>query len=154
MRLLFQMETTGDWTDGERDRYLEERSLYAADSDAADKEGALFPGIADKGPDLPYFYAAFETVRAHLPEIDALLSERSDKWSVRRMANAERAILRLACAEILWMDQIAPKVSVNEAVELAKIYGSDKSPAFVNGVLAGVLKASGFEPEPPGGGNP
>jgi transcription antitermination factor NusB len=145
MRLLFQMETTGDWTDAARDRFLDEPSLYAGGSDAE-----LFPVGTNEAPDFPYFLAEFEAVRAHLPEIDAVLSERSDKWSSRRMANVERAILRLACAEILWIDQIAPKISVNEAVELAKVYGADKSPAYVNGVLAGVLQASGIDPDPPG----
>ncbi|MCL2492983.1 MAG: transcription antitermination factor NusB [Clostridiales bacterium] len=138
MRLLFQMETTGDWTDAARDLFLGEPSL--------------FPAEADGGPDLPYFLAAFEAVRAHLSEIDAILGESSDKWAVHRMASVDRAILRLACAEILWVDQIDPKVSVNEAVELAKAYGSDKSPAFVNGVLAGVLRAPGAAPDSSGGG--
>ena len=136
MRLLFQMEATGDWTDAARDLFLGEPSLFPEETDGA--------------ADLPYFFAAFDAARAHLSEIDAMLGERSDKWTVRRMANVERAILRLACAEILWIDQIDPKVSVNEAVELAKAYGSDKSPAYVNGVLAGVLRLSGAAADSPG----
>ena len=137
MRLLFQMAITDDWTDTARDLFLGDPSL--------------FPDETDGAVDLPYFLAAFEAVRAHLSEIDMLLGEHSEKWTVRRMASVERAILRLACAEILWMDQIDPKISVNEAVELAKTYGSDKSPAFVNGVLAGVMRASVPLPDSPGG---
>ena len=143
MRLLFQMETTGDWTDAARDRFLEEPAL------------GFSPEKEEDGLDLPYFFTVFEAVRAHLEEIDGVLSKHSDKWTVRRMASVDRAILRLACAEILWVDQIAPKISVNEAVELAKAYGSAKSPSFVNGVLAGVLQASdiaGSKTDPAGPG--
>ena len=66
---------------------------------------------------------------------DKALSAHSIGWSTSRMAKADLAVLRLACAEILYDETIPKSVSINEAVELAKIYGDEKSPAFVNARL-------------------
>ena len=62
-------------------------------------------------------------------------------WSFERISKIDLAILRLAIYEIKYREDIPCKVSVNEAVELAKIFGEDSSPAFINGVLAEILKS-------------
>lgn len=71
-----------------------------------------------------------------LSEVDALIDGASKKWRIKRLAKTDLMLLRVAVYEIKFDSQIPDKVSVNEAVELAKIYGGDESPAFVNGVLA------------------
>lgn len=72
----------------------------------------------------------------HIDEIDALINEKSTGWKTSRMAKVDLSIIRIAVYEIKFEDDIPFKVSVNEAVELAKKYGADESPAFVNGILA------------------
>lgn len=71
-----------------------------------------------------------------MAELDALIDEKSTGWKTNRMAKVDLAIIRLAVYEIKFEDDIPTKVSINEAVELAKKYGADESAAFVNGVLA------------------
>jgi transcription antitermination protein NusB len=71
--------------------------------------------------------------------IDALITEKIQNWEFGRISILDKIILRIAIAEILYFPEIPPKVSINEAIELAKIYCSDKSPTFINGVLDAVL---------------
>lgn len=71
-----------------------------------------------------------------LEEIDQTISEISSGWKLSRLGKAELAILRLAVYEIQYDEDIPDGVAINEAVELAKKYGSEQSPKFVNGVLA------------------
>lgn len=74
-----------------------------------------------------------------LPEIDKKLESVSGGWKLERMGKVELTILRLAVYELLYDDDIPANVAINEAVELAKVYGGDTSPAFVNGILAKLL---------------
>lgn len=76
-------------------------------------------------------------------EIDSAISGTSDKWKLSRMNGVTRALLRVACAEMLYTDT-PPKAVVNEAVEIAKIYGDDKAPAFINGVLNALARSRGL----------
>ena len=76
-----------------------------------------------------------------LSEIDHLINELSDKWPVERMPVTDRLVVRLAAYELLHT-KIPTKVILNEAVELAKIYGTDKSSRFVNGVLDRLAKSA------------
>lgn len=69
-------------------------------------------------------------------EVDNLIDGASKKWRISRLSKTDLMLLRVAVYEIKFDSEIPDKVSVNEAVELAKIYGGDESPAFVNGVLA------------------
>lgn len=69
-------------------------------------------------------------------EIDSLIDGASKKWRISRLSKTDLMLLRVAVYEIKFDSEIPDKVSINEAVELAKIYGGDESPAFVNGVLA------------------
>ena len=83
-----------------------------------------------------YIDSKSNDIIAHIDEIDAQINEKSTGWKTQRMAKVDLAIIRLAVYEITSEEDIPTKVSINEAVELAKKYGSDESPAFVNGVLA------------------
>jgi len=71
----------------------------------------------------------------HMPAIDEILKKYSENWNLNRMACIDRNILRFATFEILFMQDIPPKVSINEAVNLAKSYSQQDSGKFVNGVL-------------------
>jgi len=75
-----------------------------------------------------------------VPEIDEKIAEHSKSWKISRMSGLDRAVLRLAVFEMLYDEEIPESVAINEAVELAKVYGSDDSYKFVNGVLGGIAK--------------
>ena len=79
-------------------------------------------------------------VLANLTEIDSLIEKNTNNWSLERMANIDRNILRIAVFEIVFMDNIPKSVSINEAVELAKKYSTENSFGFVNGVLGKIEK--------------
>ena len=72
---------------------------------------------------------------ANLCQIDVLIEERLKDWELGRIARVDLALLRLAVYEIWFSSDISTATAINEAVELAKLYGTDESPAFVNGVL-------------------
>jgi transcription antitermination factor NusB len=74
-------------------------------------------------------------VCANRRELDRLISRASEHWRLERMSKVDRTILRLGAFEILAMKDIPPKVSIDEAVELGKIYGTEDSGGFINGVL-------------------
>ena len=74
-------------------------------------------------------------VCAHLAEIDQKIEATSHHWRVERMAKVDRNVLRLAVHELTLMPSTPRKVVLNEAIELAKIFGSEESGAFVNGIL-------------------
>lgn len=76
---------------------------------------------------------------AHREEIDALIERAAPEWPVEQIAGVDRAILRLATFEIVFGQQVTPKIAINEAVELAKLFGSDSSRRFVNGALGGLV---------------
>lgn len=75
-------------------------------------------------------------VMARIPEIDEQIDKVAEGWKTKRMGRVELTILRLAVFEMKFDQDIPEKVAINEAVELAKKFGGDESPAFVNGILA------------------
>ncbi len=79
-------------------------------------------------------------LEGHLKEIDTAISENTTKWKTSRMNKVDLTIIRLAYYEINFDEEIPVGVAINEAVELAKKYSGDEGPAFVNGVLAKLLK--------------
>jgi N utilization substance protein B len=76
-----------------------------------------------------------EGAAEHRGEIDRIIQHNAAHWSLARIAPVERNILRLAAYELLYRDDIPERVAINEAIELAKAYGSEESGAFVNGIL-------------------
>ncbi len=77
-------------------------------------------------------------VSAHVKEIDSSIQQFAPAWPLDQIAAVDRNILRLAIFEILFDNRVSIKVAINEAVELAKAFGSDNSAKFVNGVLGSV----------------
>ena len=76
----------------------------------------------------------------NLAQIDSVISKYAENWQLKRMAVIDRNILRLASFELLFLEDIPPKVSINEAVELAKKFGDVESGRFVNGILDKIHK--------------
>jgi N utilization substance protein B len=85
--------------------------------------------------DQEYIRTKYEKVIPRIPEIDTLINEKSTDWKTKRMNKVDLAILRLAVYEMKWDPDIPTGVAINEAVELAKRFSGEESPAFVNGVL-------------------
>jgi N utilization substance protein B len=73
------------------------------------------------------------------PELDALIKGRVANWEFNRLAVIDRIILRMGICELLYFEDIPPKVSINEAIEIARRYSTEKSDKFVNGVLDSIL---------------
>lgn len=71
----------------------------------------------------------------NIEQIDGIIRNYSEHWSIERMSRVDRSILRMAVFELLFCEDIPPKVSLNEAIDLGKIYGSENSGAFINGIL-------------------
>ncbi len=89
---------------------------------------------------LPYIRRVLTLLDEHLPEVDAALQAAVDNWRLERLSTLDRAVLRLAGTEMLFLDDVPPKVSIQEAIRLAEQYGGPDSPRFVNGVLDALYK--------------
>ncbi|MCI9354186.1 MAG: transcription antitermination factor NusB [Firmicutes bacterium] len=80
-----------------------------------------------------------EGTKAHLLEIDEIITKKSKKWKKERISKVDIAILRLAIYEIYFSEEVPNSVAINEAVELAKEFGTEQSPAFINGILGSIV---------------
>ncbi|OQA72397.1 MAG: hypothetical protein BWY35_01440 [Firmicutes bacterium ADurb.Bin248] len=90
--------------------------------------------------DLAYAQEVLSGIREHAEEIDALIRELAINWSIERMPRVDLSILRVAIYEMLYLDDIPESVSINEAVELAKRFGGERSSAYINGMLGTLSK--------------
>jgi N utilization substance protein B len=105
--------------------------------DFAKEAGAQVP---EPEPEPPREVIAFAEslvagTTAHLAEIDAVIQRASRNWRLERMARVDRNVLRLATYELRYLPDVPAKVVLNEAIEVARRYGAQESPAFVNGIL-------------------
>lgn len=89
---------------------------------------------------VPYVRSVLTEMDEHLPEIDSALRAALENWRLDRLSKIDRAVLRIAAAEILYVADVPPKVAIQEAIRLAESYGGDESPRFVNGVLDALYK--------------
>lgn len=78
----------------------------------------------------------YEAIVDKIDELDQMINEKATGWITTRMGKVDLAILRLALFEILYDDKVPTSVAINEAVEIAKKFGQDESPSFINGILA------------------
>src|SRR6185503_5905891 len=112
------------------------------DTRDGDRLTLLRERIADGNPPVPeHTVRLVEGVAEHSARIDALIDAHASNWSIDRLPDVDRAILRMAVYELLWADDVPDAVVIDEAVELAKALSTDDSPAFVNGVLGAILAA-------------
>ena len=82
----------------------------------------------------------FEKIQEKLPEIDKLIDEKVEGWNTARMGKVELTVLRIAVFEMMFDDDVPATVAINEAIEIAKVYGQETSGGFVNAVLAKFVK--------------
>jgi N utilization substance protein B len=116
--------------------------LYEADVRSGDPLALLRERLADETPPVPeHTVRLVEGVAEHASRIDALIDAHASNWSLERLPDVDRAILRMAVFELLWADDVPDAVVIDEAVELAKALSTDDSPAYVNGVLGAILAA-------------
>jgi transcription antitermination protein NusB len=95
--------------------------------------------------DLPFMQGLAEAVVARVSDVDTIIEKAAPEWPINRIAPIDRSVLRLGLYELLFADRehVPAKVAINEAIELAKSYGGEKSGKFVNGVLGAVYKEIG-----------
>lgn len=110
-----------------------------------EKSGVTEPFDAE---DTAFAEAVVAGVEAHVEELDKLIAEHAIDWTIDRIARVDLSILRVAIYEILYRDDVPAGAAINEAVELAKRFGGEKSYAFVNGIL-GVVARRVDAPEEP-----
>lgn len=117
MKCIFQMEVQKEFTKENAEKILKYKVTKQQDS---------------------YITNVIDKLCSNIETIDAVLNENSRGWPVSRMGKTDLAISRLAVCEILYIDDIPKAVSINEAVEIAKIYGSEQSPKFINAILKNI----------------
>lgn len=122
MQSLYELDCANHDATRTLERLLKESSFP---KDASDFARETLKGVLDKKPDLD------QTILTYAPN-----------WPVEQLSPIDRNILRIALFEILFNNITPPKAAINEAVELAKSFGSESSPKFVNGVLGSVLAKS------------
>jgi N utilization substance protein B len=90
---------------------------------------------------LPYVRRVLTLLDENAQDVDHALQRALENWRLERLSTIDRAIVRVAATEILFVEEVPPKVSIQEAIRLAEMYGGPDSPRFVNGVLDALYKA-------------
>lgn len=121
MKMIYQMDLNGSMTKDAVDDFVQS-SISGNDN-------------------RKYSQAVLDNMLENKSRIDDLIDANSSSWSLERMPKTDLAIARLAVAELLFMDDIPDVVTINEAVEMANKYGTEKSGKFINGVLGSVMKS-------------
>ena len=97
-----------------------------------------------EGKSDPFLNELVSRTYSHLEDIDNIIKKYLIKWPFDRIGNIDKAIMRLAVSEFLYFDEIPVKVTLNEAIEMAKTYGDDDSRRFTNGVLSKIVNEEGI----------
>ena len=132
-------------------RELAVQALYQQDMTP---EGHSAPDVfsghfEEGGPDAVAFAQELVAgVREHRERIDALIAQAAEHWRLPRLSRVDLAVLRLATYELLARPEIPASVTINEAIEIARRFGSEESPRFVNGVLDHIAGTLGVKDRP------
>lgn len=121
LQALYQCDTLCDFSSSCVDWYFE--SFHEISSPS------------EKITDFDFAKKILNGVIENLDAIDSFISSCSQNWSMARMSQVDRNILRIGAFEICFLDDVPPNVSINEAIEVAKRYAADDSPMFINGIL-------------------
>ena len=121
LQMIYQMGITGDFSQEAYDGYINTEISLSKES--------------------KYSKELFAALSQHLVNIDKEIGEHSIKWKTDRMPAVDLAILRLALTEIHYMENIPVSVSINEAVNMAKKFSTEKSASFINGILGKIVNA-------------
>lgn len=106
-----------------------------------DPIGRFCTSFAKDKPAGPFFHRLVNGVQEHRQTIDTVIEQFSSNWKLSRMSCVDRNILRIAVYELLFCADIPPKVSINEAIDVGKRYGTEDSGAFINGILDSIRLA-------------
>ncbi len=131
-------------------RQLAFQALFARSFNEAQPVAEILAYVLAESADVPaeevatseipsYLTLLAEGVTEKQPELDELISAHLNKWRLERISKTDLIILRLATFEMLYLDNVPPKVSLNEALELTKEFSGDESRRFVNGVLSSIM---------------
>ena len=139
----FKMLFCQDFYPAEEKEEQLERYFDAPVEDVTGKDGAdeVLHQVDLEGADKTALEARVEAIMKKIPELDEKINGVAEGWKTRRMGRVELTILRLALFEMKEDQEIPEKVAINEAVELAKKFGGDGAPAFVNGILGSFVRA-------------
>lgn len=113
------------------------QAMYQIDMSEADPAEALENVLEDESPD-PFLQQLVDGTVANLEQIDREISKHLERWSIDRLAKVDINILRIGVYELLFTEDIPQNVVINEAIEIAKLFGDEKSGKFVNGILSKV----------------
>jgi len=119
------------------------QALYQIDMSGAEPAEALEFVLEEEKPDL-FLQQLIEGTIANLDAIDKEISQHLENWSIERLAKVDINILRIGIYELMYNEDVPDNVAINEAVEIAKRFGDEKSSKFINGVLS---KVKGEEKE-------
>lgn len=121
MKLLFQMDATGDFSDEALNLFLENFSFDDMES--------------------KYINESVRSIKENLETIDKYIKDNLEGWSIYRLAKVDLAVLRIAIYEILYRKDIPMEVSINEAIEIVKKFSNEDAFRFINGVLGGFVRS-------------
>lgn len=121
MQALFAMDVNDDFSTDKLDLFMENHEFQG---DEVDYIKRTVPDILDK-----------------LELVDETIEKNLKGWTMARLAKVDRQILRIAVYEFLYKDDIPEEVSINEAVEIARLYSSDEAPKFINGILGTIYRS-------------
>ena len=115
--------------------------LYAFEMNNENKEPMIKEILSDveENADKEFANNLINQVFLHKNELDELIKSKVDNWDLSRIALIDRILLRMGICEILYFSDIPPKVSINEAIEIAKVYSTSSSGKFINGILDAIL---------------
>lgn len=119
------------------------QALYAFELGGGDPphiiETVLKPQLYKEATDLQFATSLFLRTLAYTEQADGTIARHAENWDLSRIALIDRLLLRMAICELITCEDIPPKVSINEAIEVAKRYSTARSGQFINGILDAVL---------------
>lgn len=146
MKLIYQSDVTKENMEDTLDKFLKNNFEYIANryeelrlQYSNDPELKLVNLQMDDVIDKEYMNHICTSLKENSERINELISKYANNWTIERMPKVDVSILRLCICEILFVEEIPNKVSINEAIEMAKVYCDDKTPKFINGILGSVV---------------
>ncbi|UOE95926.1 transcription antitermination factor NusB [Alkalihalobacillus sp. LMS39] len=116
------------------------QALFQIDLTGSQWQEAIESTLDENEETSPFLEKIVQGTLEHKAEIDSILKKNIENWSLERVGNVDRAILRMAIHEILYIEDIPKNVTFNEAIELGKAFGGEESGRFINGVLSNVVE--------------
>lgn len=121
MQALFAMDVNDDFSTDKLDLFMENHEF--------------------QGDEVDYIKRTVPDILGKLDLVDETIEKNLKGWTMARLAKVDRQILRIAVYEFLYKDDIPEEVSINEAVEIARLYSSDEAPKFINGILGTIYRS-------------